>query len=191
MPFWPNRRVGLLTALLGAASLLYPAAVYFAREVVSPAAFVAAVLALLAVRLVSGSNGDARAWRLPILGTAVVLLLIGLLDMTLAVKAYPVLMSLAAAALFWHTLRHPPSLIERFARLRHPALSPEGVGYCHRVTVIWTIFLLCNAAVAAATALWGSLALWSLWTGLISYLLTAGLFLGEMAVRPFLLRHRA
>ena len=189
MPFWPNRRVKALTALVAVVTLLYPAMVYFARDAVSPSTFIAVVVVMLALRLVSGQAFNDRAWRFLILGMASGVLLIGLLDTPLAVRAYPVLMSLSVAALFWHSRRHPPSLIERFARLRYPDLPPEGVQYCQRVTMVWAIFLVFNALVAAATALWGSLALWSLWTGLISYLLTAALFLGEMAVRPFLLRH--
>lgn len=183
--------MGLAAVLFGAASLLYPAIVYAVHDVVAPSAFIAAILLLIALRLATSGGSAERSWRWALVAVVVAMLIIGALDAVLAVRAYPVLMSLSVAAVFGVTLWRPPSLIERFARMRQPALPQGAVVYCRRLTVAWTGFLIFNAAVAGATALWADIIVWSLWTGLISYVLIAILFLGEMAVRPFLLRHKA
>ncbi len=87
------------------------------------------------------------------------------------------------AAVFGLSLLFPPTIVERIARITEPNLPPGGVVYTRRVTAIWAVFLLFNAVVSAATALWGTLAQWTLWNGLISYLLMGTLFAGELIVR--------
>lgn len=181
-----SRRV--ITMAVVAGSLLYPVLVYVGRDAVPPAGFVGIVLAIVLIRLASRHHPVLVSWRLPLGGVAVGVLALAFLDMTLAVRAYPVLMSLGAGLLFAWSLKHPPSLIERFARLQQPILSPEGIRWCRGVTAIWSIFLLLNAGVAGGIALWGSLALWSVWTGAISYVLMGLLFAGEIALRHLILK---
>lgn len=183
MTFWRNRAGQPLANAIVAGSVLYPGLVYFGRETVSPFAFVALVLVLICLRLAVAGSQAAQHWRFPLLFVALGVMTLAALDLNLAVLAYPVLMSLGVAALFGYTLLSPPSLIERIARLREPDLAPAGVSYCRKVTVVWTLFAIFNGAVAGGTALWGSLEMWSLWTGLISYLLMGLLFAGELAVR--------
>jgi uncharacterized membrane protein len=45
------------------------------------------------------------------------------------------------------------------------------------------IFFLANASIACACALWATMAIWTLWTGFVSYLLIGFLFAGEVVVR--------
>lgn len=170
-------------AVVVVASLAYPGAVYLGRGAVPPMAFVAVALALIGLRLAASTSPEARVWRAPLAGAAVVLAVLALLDPALAAKAYPVAVSLGVAAAFGVTLRHPPSLIERFARRCEPDLPPRGVAYCRAVTALWTGWLLLNAAIAAALAVAGSDEAWALWTGLLSYLVTGALFAGEFLVR--------
>jgi uncharacterized membrane protein len=101
----------------------------------------------------------------------------------MAAKAYPVVISLAVAAVFALSLVFPPSVVERIARLREPDLPPDGVAYTRKVTWVWVVWLALNAAIAAALAAWAPLKVWALWTGLLSYLVTGLLFAGEMLVR--------
>ena len=105
------------------------------------------------------------------------------LNARLAVQAYPVVVSLSVAAIFGFSLLFPPTLVERIARLTEHDLPPSGVIYTRKVTAIWTVFLIANAGVSAVTALWGTLAQWTLWNGLLSYLLMGTLFIGEWLVR--------
>jgi uncharacterized membrane protein len=109
--------------------------------------------------------------------------LLAALDTPLAVKAYPVAVSLAAASVFGATLLHPPSLIERFARLREVDLPPAAHSYCRKVTIVWTVWLSANTIIAAILALPGNDAAWALWTGLLAYLIMGALLAGEIVVR--------
>jgi uncharacterized membrane protein len=176
-------------AIIG--GLAYPPLVYFGLSRLPPGVLVLFGLALIGLRLLGTRRTDQQAvaagsLALALAGAGLAGLL--LLAPALAVLAYPIVISLATAAVFAISLVRPPNVIERIARLREPALSPQGVAYTRRVTIVWTGFLVANAMVSAATAAWGSLSAWTLWNGLISYLLMGILFLGEIGVRHIIRR---
>lgn len=169
-----------------AGGLAYPFVVYFGLAVVPPAALLLVGLGLIAARMVGMRRLEgSTVWLIAfaVAGLALVGLLAAVPQM--AVKAYPVAVSLAVAAVFALSLRFPPTVIERLARISEPDLPPEGVAYTRRVTQIWVAYLVANAAISTATALWGSMDQWTLWNGLLSYLGMGTLFCGE-----FLLRRR-
>ena len=171
--------------------IVYPFAVYFSRGSISAHSFVLVALALLILRRVTLKAEAARLWRLPLLAVVGMLLIATTLDAEVAEKAYPPLMSLAAAFVFAWSLRFGPSLIERFARIRRSDLAPAAITYCRKLTMIWAVWLTINAVISAALAIWGSLAVWTMWTGLISYLLMAVLFLSDIAFRHFAPAYRS
>jgi uncharacterized membrane protein len=103
-------------------------------------------------------------------------------------KLYPVLVNAVMLALFAASLRWPPSAVERMARLRHPDLPPRGVAYTRRVTWVWCGFFVANGALALITALWASERVWSLYNGLIAYVVMGVLFAGEWLVRQRVMR---
>jgi uncharacterized membrane protein len=96
---------------------------------------------------------------------------------------YPVVMSLAIAAVFASTLVYPPSMIERFARLSEPNLNAGGVTYTRKLTVAWVVFCLVNAALSLATVFLGNLKIWTLYNGCVSYVLMGLLMAGEYCFR--------
>jgi uncharacterized membrane protein len=108
----------------------------------------------------------------------------------LPLKLYPVLVNGALLALFTHSLYTPPSIVERIARLREPDLEPAAVRYTRRVTQVWCGFFAVNGTVALATAIWASPAVWSLYNGLIAYILMGALFGGECCIRCRFKRRR-
>ncbi|WP_431855370.1 hypothetical protein [Azospirillum sp.] len=178
-------------AALAVAGVLYPALVYAGRAAVPPLAFVAVALALIGGRIAVCSSPAARVWRRPLAAAAVLIGLLAALDGALAAKAYPVVLSLGTAAAFGASLLRPPSLVESFARLQEPDLPPEGQAYCRTVTAVWTVWLVLNAAVAGALALWGSDEAWALWTGVVAYVVMGALFGGEVLVRRAVRRRHA
>lgn len=99
---------------------------------------------------------------------------------------YPVLINVIMLVLFLHSLRRPRPLIEQFARLEKPDLSPAEVSYANALTRIWCGFFVLNGLVALATCFVSRQA-WMLYNGLISYLLVGSLFLGERLVREQIL----
>ena len=191
MPSSRNRLPPFGVAALVVAGALYPVLVYGGRALVPPLAFVAVALALIGARFAICSSPAARVWRLPLAAAAVLVGVLAALDGALAAKAYPVALSLGTAAVFGVSLLRPPSLVERFARLQEPDLPPAGQAYCRTVTVVWTVWLVANAAVAGALALWGSDEAWALWTGLIAYIVMGLLFGGEVLIRRSMRRRHA
>jgi uncharacterized membrane protein len=181
-----SKRSNVLVAVAAVGGLAYPALVYVSLPRVSPILLAGVGLALIAIRLwgMRGSRA-AVAWVPALLLAAAVLGALALAAPALAVKAYPTLLSLAATGVFGASLIWPPSLVERMARIREPALSPAGQAYTRRVTQVWTVFLSGNTLVSAATALWGTAEQWMLWNGLIFYLLAGALFVGELAIRQY------
>jgi uncharacterized membrane protein len=156
---WPVRAVALLA--LGVAALRFAAA----REALAAAAEARGPLVAVVVLCVAAAVTD---WR-PLL------------------LAVPVVMSGFMAFLFGRSLYTVP-LVERFATPAHPELMGELAGYCRRVTQVWFGFLLANAALSLALALFAPLAMWALYTGLICYVLMGLLFAGEWIVRQGRLR---
>ena len=176
--------------MIAVLSVCYPIAVYGFRAIVPSLVFVAVALVLVGLRVTTLQSESAAIWRTPLLGAGAVLAAVAAVDGWLAAKSYPVVLSLAAAVAFGRSLLMPPSLIERIARVREPSLPPEGQIYCRKVTIVWTVWLLVNAIIAAVLAAFGTEAAWALWTGLIAYLVMGVLFAGEMLLRRRL-RHRS
>jgi len=186
---WGQRLTGrVTTAVFAAIAVAYPVIVYFLHDHVPVIVIALGASVLLLLRAYLSPNGMMRLMRAPLIYGALSLALLSIVDATLAAKAYPALISFFVAALFGNSLRHPPSLVERMARLQDPALSQSGQDYCRRVTWLWTIWLTINGIIAALLAVINNLDLWVLWTGLVSYLCSGVLFVGEIVIRPWILR---
>lgn len=163
--------------------LAYPLIILFGLHWMPPR-YVALMLALAlllrrradAARLLSGLSR---------VNLAVIACLLGFVGATaisnseLLLRFYPVAMSAGMLLLFSLSLRYPPSMVERFARLKIPDLQPPAVAYTRRVTQCWCAFFVVNGALAAFTALYASRELWALYNGFISYVLMGLLFAGE------------
>lgn len=128
-------------------------------------------------------------WRVPqartlALTAGAVLVALGLLGRAeLGMRAYPIAVNTVMLCLFFSSLLHGQTFIERLARLQEPDLPPAGVRYTRHVTQAWCGFFIANGSLAAWTALYADLAVWTLYNGLISYLLMALMFGAEWLVR--------
>jgi len=162
--------------------IAYPPTVFFLRGTVDASLFIAVALAGLGLRLAWG-GAEAKYWRPALLVSAAAVASLALLDARLAARAYPIVLSLAAATAFAITLWQPQSLVEKLALASGEVWSPELRSYCRNVTTIWALWLAINAAIAAALALSGNDAAWALWTGAIFYLVSGALFAIEWLVR--------
>ena len=158
---------------------LYPVAVYFGSQHF-PAPLVA--LALLPIVLSRGGlNIPGTRW-VAVAAASLAALTVAF-NTILPLKLYPALANVVFLILFASSLRNPPSIIERIARLREPDLPPEGVAYTRKVTIVWCGFFVINGLIALFTALWASDRVWFLYNGVIVYFLIPLLFAGEWLVR--------
>lgn len=178
--------------VVGFGSLVYPVIVYVGLPHLPPYAMVLLALLLMAMRAGFARPQQPPAvglWGLVLCGCFLASLL--LIEPLLAAKAYPVALSLSLAAAFGWSLIHPPTIVERMARLHYAILPAPAVGYTRMVTWVWTVFLLGNGAIAAVLALWGTLELWTIWTGLVSYVAIGAIFAVEWGIRQYLKRRWA
>lgn len=168
------------TAVLALLTAAYPLLVYLGLGHFEPRVM-AALLAALAIARALGSRD--RFWWWAAAAAMVLAALSWLGNNALPLKLYPVLVNSLLLLVFGASLLHPPSAIERLARLREPNLDAQGVRYTARVTQVWCLFFVLNGSVALATCLWGSDAQWALYNGLIAYVLMGLLMGGEWLVR--------
>ncbi len=172
-------------ALIGLVTVLYPIAIYFSLGRIEPRWI---ALLLLAVAVLRALASPEKFWRYAAAAAFILALLSIYLNHATPLKLYPVIVSATLLSVFSISLWHPPSVIERFARLQDPALPDEAIPYTRKVTVIWCGFFMLNGVIALITALYASDRIWALYNGLISYCLMGMLFAGEWLVRP---KHKA
>jgi uncharacterized membrane protein len=173
---------------LGLLTVAYPFAVYFGIRYFEPWLIAAALIGLLALRQACGSGKAFGNGAVAIAAILFCALAVWRNDL-ITLRFYPVVMNGTMLALFAWSLFNPPTVIERLARLSEPDLPPSGVAYTRRVTQVWCGFFMMNGGMALATALWSSFEVWSLYNGLISYLLMGVLFGGEYWVRVKTQKH--
>lgn len=164
-----------------AVTVLYPLAIWLGHGRFEPRWLALLLLVTAAARLPALRISAGARW-----SVAGALVLVGCAvwsNVLLPLKLYPVLVNLALLAAFGASLATPMSAIERMARLSGQDFPPVASAYMRTVTQVWCGFFVLNGALALGTALWASDAVWSLYTGVVSYILMGVLFGGEYLVR--------
>ncbi len=172
----------LVNGVMGLTTLLYPLAVFFGSQYFEPWKMAAILIVLLLIRL--AASYSSKHWSTPLLVAGIAYCVFAMWSNQLgALRLYPVLVNGLMLMIFGWSLFSPTSLVERLARMQHPDLPPEGVIYTRRVTQVWCGFFIVNGTLALITALWASMEIWSLYNGLIAYVLMWILFSAEYLVR--------
>lgn len=99
------------------------------------------------------------------------------------VLATPALINLSLLVVFASSLRGPESMVERFAKLEVPDLSPAERAHCRATTAAWCALFVLNGVASAGLALRGELRAWAVYTGPVSYALIGALFAAEFLLR--------
>ena len=156
---------------------LYPFVVYFGIRVLPPT-FFALLLAVIVILRGVIARPKERAMVLPVtvllFAYAIVAAIIG---RTQALLYYPVLVNATLCIVFAWSLRTGDPLLLRIVRARGTPINDHAVRYLTRLTIVWATFFAMNALVALWTTT-ATLQIWTLYNGLISYVLvgTLGLF---------------
>ena len=179
--------VGTVVVVLG-----YPLAIYFGLTHFRPRTvglmLAVVLLPTLVLRIKRARRMHLRSLVLmPVLVLVLVSLSI-IIDDHRFILVLPVLINAALLGVFAGSLRQEISTVERFARLQVDDLSPAEIRYCRVVTALWCVFFAVNAIAAAALALAGQLAWWSLYNGLLTYIALGVLFAAEFVVRKYRFR---
>ena len=171
----------LWNALTGVLTLVYPLAIWLGHGRIEPRWLAGLLLATAATRLpalkLARSARWAAAGALALVAAAVAT------NALLPLKLYPVLVNGALLAAFGVSLVSGMPMAERLARLREPYLPLQAVAYTRRVTQAWCIFFAFNGVACLGAALFASEAAWSLYTGVLAYMLMGAMFAGEYLVR--------
>ncbi len=96
---------------------------------------------------------------------------------------YPVAVNAVLLGVFGYSLLGGPTFVERLARLTEPQLSPRAIMYTRKVTGIWCVFFVGNGGAALYTAHFSTREVWTLYNGLIAYMLMGLLFAVEYLIR--------
>ena len=180
----------LAKVLLVIISLGYPILIFSGLEVfgLQPQTLLLAFLLFLLAQWLIGGNGFEKEI---IIINALVVGSISIYNINLGLKFYPVIMSLCFLVLFVSSLFTPVSLVEKIARKADPNPSPKTILYMRKVTWVWSIFFIFNACVSTIVALWASEKTWTLYNGLIAYILIGCLFVGEWLYRVLVIKKEA
>jgi len=187
--------VGLLVAI-------YPIAIFYGLDNFEPK-FLAFLLGILITirylssnRIANKLGGDATQSKDKKITTlvfsfSVILIILSVFFNSLPLlKLYPVLVNLSLLAVFSYSLYSPATIIEKFARIRNNDLSELEIIYIGKVTKLWIGFFIFNGSVAFYTAIFSNLEVWTLYNGLISYVLMGTLFLSELAYRLIIFKKK-
>ena len=165
---------------LAAVTIAYPFIVYFILQHHGARAL---AIPLCVIALLRFAIGRERVWAVVVLVTVALAAATIVWDVSAPAKLYPVAVNLGLLAVFAHSLTHPPSVAERIARVREPDLPPQAVTYTRRVTQVWCVYFVVNAAIAGTLAVAASDRAWTLYSGGIAYAAAGVLFAGEFLVR--------
>jgi uncharacterized membrane protein len=182
-----------LSAVLAIIIVLYPFIVYFGFRYSGPRLLAAVLIGMFTVRLILSGNIDSKNHfstnlRL-IAGAGAVLAIFSFIgNSPNAMLYYPVIVNALLLVFFVHSLSNPPTVIERFARLRQKDLPQHAIAYTRKATIAWAAFFLVNGSIALYTVLASSLEVWTLFNGLVSYILIGCMFVVEYAIRSMVKR---
>lgn len=181
----PRGLKDLFPLVLVLLTLAYPFVVYFHIDTVNPRWFGVVLLAAALIRFgVTRQERRKSDWVM----TAVIVLFcsgIILLESAILLRCYPVLMSAGMGVLFLSSLLDEETLIERFARAGGKQPPAQAKGYLRTLTLVWGVLLMANGLVAAWTAWYGSLATWTWYNGLLSYMIFGVFIALELVYRHF------
>ena len=164
---------------------LYPFIVYFGLQYTSVKYVSMILIALVVIRLlVSRQLLKRMPWLVPASVLAVIALTISTWQTSeIGLRLYPVIINAVMAITFAFSLRFGPPVIESFARIREPQLDATGIRYTRQVTKLWCGFFIVNASAALYTSLYTSLSVWTLYNGLVAYILIGLIMAIEWLVR--------
>ncbi|QSX31970.1 hypothetical protein JYB88_17095 [Shewanella cyperi] len=167
--------------------LAYPLAVWLGLNYLPPGTLALALCLLLLLRLALEKQ-QLKLLTLPLLAGLLLSALSLLAKQQHWLLYYPIVINLSMLGLFGYSLLREPTIVERLARLQEPDLPAEARPYLRNVTRLWCGLFVINAGMAFYTAQFASLEAWTLYNGLIAYLLMGLLAGGEWLYRKHWLK---
>lgn len=165
--------------------LAYPVLVYFGLAYIDVRLLGALLLLVILLRMIVLRQQPKKQTLLFLaIGISIAIAVI-VSNQLIFLKLYPVCISLLMLGIFGYTLIYPPTIIETIARrsFKDKEMPEKVISYTRNVTKVWCLFFLGNALIASYTTLFSTMEIWTLYNGLISYLIMGTLFAGEFIYR--------
>jgi uncharacterized membrane protein len=181
-----TRRQTWITIAIGVVFGVYPVLVWLGLANQSPRWVAIALLCVMVpvlVYLMRTARGASATLLAPVL-TVAAIVAAALFDDATWLFVEPVAISAGLLLLFGPTLRRGAMpMVERFARLQEPDLSPDKQRWCRTWTWIWCTFFVANGTTSALLAAFAPLAWWACWNGSVVYAVMGCLFASEWLLR--------
>jgi uncharacterized membrane protein len=168
-----------------ALSIAYPFLLYFSQEKISAQTLGLGLCLILIARAMFFGVRTYQSWVLIGFGLSL-WAWAHFSKSSLPLMWYPFAVNITLLVVFFTSLFRPPPIVERMARLTQPSgetLPKYAVRYTRKVTEVWCGFFLLNALISAWTVCQQNIKIWTLYNGMVSYLLMGGLFVGEWLYR--------
>ena len=172
----------MVRALLAAFFVSYPFLVYFGIQFLPPSFFGLVLIVLLAMRLGVLLPDERRVFVPMLLVFLVYAAATAISDNAKMLLFYPALVNFSMCIVFLNSLRGDESLLLRIVRARGVEINEYVPRYLYRLTALWAGFFVINGLVSIWTISL-SLQAWTLYNGLISYMVVAVLAGGELLFR--------
>ncbi len=174
---------GVLRGIAGTIFFLgYPYLVYLGME---SGVVWFAPLFISSVYLYQGIKAQDNRGRISKIAIALVLLVGAVFFQSITAKLLPFVIQLMLMHFFGRTLFNGPTLVERFVRMEFPELPPGITEYCRQLTWLWTGFFAFNAVMCVILAFWAPNSWWAIYNGILIFVLTGLLMVGEYIWRHF------
>ncbi len=98
------------------------------------------------------------------------------------VKLYPVVVNCFIFLVFFTSSFSKETVIQKFAKLTEPNIKPKALEYTRKLTYYWAIFTFFNFLISLWTVFLPQ-KIWSIYNGIISYILVGSFFAIEYFVR--------
>lgn len=98
------------------------------------------------------------------------------------VKLYPVVVNCFIFLVFFISSFSKETVIQKFAKLTEPNIKPKALEYTRKLTYYWAIFTFFNFLISLWTVFLPQ-KIWSIYNGIISYILVGSFFAIEYFVR--------
>lgn len=179
--------------LIAILTICYPLLVYWGLNNFDTSLLAIAGIVIVVSQLVLRSFQTSENFKLflPLtIGLVATYLMAYFLKNSLYMKLTPVLININFFILFTSSIIKPPSMIERFARVRYKDLPPEAIPYCRKVTFVWMAFFVMNGGIALWTVT-QDFKVWTFYNGIVAYILMGILFGGEFIYREIFIKKKS
>ena len=174
--------------LVMGAVLIFPFSAYFLIDKLGVEWLGVILFILLTVRSLPWIRGKRRAPLLLLVAGVIFLAVLKWTGNAVILQLYPTIISLGLLSAFGVSLIYPPTMIERFATAAGMVVNSRSISYTRAVTILWCIFFTMNAAVSGIIAVSGSMRVWAIYNGFLSYIIIGVIFASEYVFRQFYMR---